>query len=123
MNTRQIAAEYRLMQWMQAIQERKANGETVKDFCQRRGVNRNTYFYWQQRVRKAACEKLVEIQGAEAQTCLAVQGFTEVNMTQSPMLPAPAPASKICVEVGRYKITTDSGYPTETLMSLLKKLV
>ena len=122
MNTRQIAAEYRLAQWVQAIQERKAGGETIKDFCQRKGINKNTYFYWQKRIRKAACEELAEIQGTETQTGLSVQGFTEVRIADTPLLPIAASSSKISVEIGKYKITTDSGYPPEALAMLLREL-
>ena len=123
MNTRQVATEYRLAQWVQAMQERKASGETIKEFCQRKGVNKNTYFYWQQRIRKAACEKLAEVQSMEAQTGLSVQGFTEVKITEAPALPMAVLPSKICVEAGKYKITTDSGYPAESLSMLLRELI
>jgi hypothetical protein len=112
-----------LAQWVQAIQERKSSGETITDFCQRKGVNRNTYFYWQQKIRKTACEKLTEIQGIETQTGLAIKGFTEIKVAETPMLPVTAPASQICIEAGRYKITTDSGYPAEVLASLLRELL
>ena len=45
MTTREIAAEYRLAQWAQALQARVTSGESIKDFCQSKGVSRNTYFY------------------------------------------------------------------------------
>ena len=121
MNTRQMASEYRLAQWSQAMQEHKASGENIDTFCQTKGVSRNTYFYWQKKLREAACRQLAKIQGGP--TGLAVQSFTEVAVAQPPMPPEAAPASQICVEAGRYKITTDSAYPPEKLAALLRKLV
>jgi hypothetical protein len=119
-NTRQVAAEYRLAQWTQALAERKANGESISDFCRNKGVSRNTYFYWQRKLREAACERLSEIQSPS--TGLSVQGFTEVQLAHPPVLPIAVSASQICVEAGRYKITTDSAYPTDSLVALLRKL-
>lgn len=120
MNTRQIASEYRLAQWAQAMQEHKASGESICAFCQRKGVSRNTYFYWQRKLRETACERLAEI-GSES-TGLAVKGFAEINIVDTPALSVTAPASQVCVEVGRYKVITDSGYPAESLAVLLRAL-
>ena len=57
MNTRQVAAEYRLAYWAKILNEQKASGLGVKAFCELHGINENSYFYWQknyakQRVRK-----------------------------------------------------------------------
>ena len=119
MNTRQVASEYRLAQWVQAIQERIANGEKVKDFCVRKGISRNTYFYWQQRIRKTACEKIAEIQRMNTQTGLAVPGFTEIKLAE---LPTTGQAGQIRIEVKGVQITADSEYPTEALTVLLREL-
>ena len=59
MNTREIASAYRLSQWAQKLQERTARGESIPDFCERTGVSRNTFFYWQRKLRAAACEALL----------------------------------------------------------------
>ena len=61
MNTRAIATEYRLVQWGQAMQERIASGESIKEFCQGRGISRNTYFYWQRKLRELACRELLPV--------------------------------------------------------------
>ena len=59
MNTREIASTYRLAQWAQNLQERTARGESITDFCERTGVSRNTFFYWQRKLRTVACEELL----------------------------------------------------------------
>ena len=60
MDTKKVTTEYRLSQWMQVIQKRQNSGQTIKDFCQEEGINRNLYFYWQKKLRNAACTELEE---------------------------------------------------------------
>lgn len=56
MDTRKVAAEYRLSQWMHVIQEQQSSGLNIKEFCQEKGMSRHAYFYWRRKLRKAACE-------------------------------------------------------------------
>jgi putative transposase len=58
MNTRRIAAEYRLTQWAQAMQERRDKGQSVRVYCEESGIHENTYYYWQRKLREAACAGL-----------------------------------------------------------------
>jgi len=60
-NTREIAEEYRLTHWAQIMRERTQSGVSIKAFCKQIGICNNTYFYWQRRVRAAACEELLTI--------------------------------------------------------------
>ena len=60
MNTQKIATEYRLSQWAGIVQQRLDSGKNIKDFCEDEGINRNTYFYWQRKLREAACKSLPE---------------------------------------------------------------
>ena len=60
MDTRKVAKEYRLSQWAQIIQARIESGKRIKDFCEEAGVNKNAYFYWQRKLREAACKGLTE---------------------------------------------------------------
>ncbi|MBN1623114.1 MAG: transposase, partial [Clostridia bacterium] len=53
MNTQRIAMEYRLSQWAGIVQQRLDSGKNIKDFCEDEGINRNTYFYWQKKLREA----------------------------------------------------------------------
>ncbi len=59
MDTNKVAKGYRLSQWAQVMQERRKSGQSVKEYCQRSGISRNAYFYWQRKLRDAACTELV----------------------------------------------------------------
>jgi putative transposase len=56
-NTREIAAEYRLEHWAGVIRERSESGLTIKAFCESAGLHPNSYFYWQRKLREAACRE------------------------------------------------------------------
>ena len=58
MNTREIAAEYRLSHWAQIMHERKESGLSIRAFCKNAGLHENVYYYWQRKLREASCEEL-----------------------------------------------------------------
>ena len=119
MNSRKVAMEIRLAGWTQALKERIAKGESINEFCQNKGINRNAYFYWQRKVREAVCEQLAE---AQNQTALPEPAFKEVVLAE-PILPETIGVGCICVETSSCKITAGSAYPTEALAALLRELV
>ena len=63
MNTREIAVEYRLSHWAGIMRERKESGLSVKAFCEKAGFHENIYYYWQRRLREAACGELAHRNG------------------------------------------------------------
>ena len=60
MDTQVITAGYRLSQWAKVIQARLESGQSIKKFCQTAGINENSYYYWQRKLRKAACAELAK---------------------------------------------------------------
>jgi len=81
MNTRQIASEYRLAQWGQMLQERIANGESINEFCKNRGVSRNTYFYWQRKLRETTAKQIAS-ETAGASQKLIPSGWAQVSAAE-----------------------------------------
>jgi len=65
MNIRDVAAEYRLAHWGQVLQERRASGMSIKEFCKTAGFRESVYYYWQRKLREAACEELSVRKGRE----------------------------------------------------------
>jgi len=122
LNTREIATEYRLAQWSQALQERKASGESIKTFCENKGVSKNTYFYWQRKLRETACAQLALQQTGATQKQLSGQSFTEIRVAEPTALPETTQPSLLLMEIGGARITIDSTYPTDKLAALLREL-
>jgi len=123
MNTREIAAEYRLSHWAGKMRERQESGLSIRSFCEQEGLHENVYYYWQRKLREAAISHMEKKQASEKGTDLAVSGFTEVQvMDIKPIRPENLTPDKLHIEIAGIKITVDSSYPTEKLAVLLREL-
>jgi transposase-like protein len=120
MNTRRIAKEYRLTHWAGIIREHRGSGMSVKAYCERAGFHPNIFFYWQRKLREAACEEQSNI--ANERRTLTPSGFTEVKIEEEPSAEQTATGRRniINVEVGGVRIATDSEYPTSKLAELIR---
>lgn len=99
------------------MRERTQNGESIGEFCIRLGISRNKFFYWQRKLRDAACEQLVVKQAAE------VQSFTEIKLAEDKTIAgASLEPGSLRIEVGGVKLTADSTYPAEKLAALLRSI-
>ena len=116
MSTREVITQYRIEQWAEIIKDRSVSGETIAEYCLRKGITKTAYYYWLRKLRKSACEQLAVRQSAQAE--VSKQGFTEVMLSE-PMLPD---TNQLRIEVGAYKLTVGSGYSTEALVTLLREL-
>ena len=122
MNTRQIAAEYRLAYWAQIMQNQSESGLSIRAFCEQSGFHENTYFYWQKKLREAACEELSKINNGTASMLPAT--FAEVKLSRQSTLPvADIEQNRVCIEAAGIKITAESGYPAEKLALLLRAVI
>lgn len=115
MNTRKVAAEYRLAQWSQAIQEKAAQGESIQEFCENKGISRNTYFYWQRKLREAAC---CELQSASKDTAMVPTGWAVCE----PAKPA-AEESIVTIEIGKSRVNVSVGISAEQLEKICRVLI
>ena len=84
MNTRSIAAEYRLAHWAQAIQDRTDRGLSIRSYCEEVGMHENTYYYWQRKLREAACTGM-QTAGISEMKSLVSQGRTTLSVKEEPL--------------------------------------
>jgi hypothetical protein len=95
------------------MQERVDKGMSIKEYCKHIRICGNTYFYWQRRVREAACEQL------------GITSFTEIRVAEPAkefVAVEPAELGQLRVEVGGIQLTADSSYPADQLAVLLREL-
>ena len=126
MNTRAIATEYRLAHWAQIVRERIESKQSIRVFCRNAEIRENTYFYWQKKLREAACEKLAMMPADSKSTDLVHPGFAEVKIRDDmPRITQTEPASRgnLSIIVSGVKIIADSTYPSDKLAYLLRELV
>ncbi len=110
MNIQKVTTEYRLSQWMQVIQERQSSGQSIKDFCQEKGISKHAYFYWQRQLRKVACMELSKRKEENIVSCVP-EGWMQLSQGQEIK-------STLNIEVGGCHVTVDA----ETDPELLKKV-
>lgn len=81
MNTRDIAAEYRMAHWAQIIRERTERKLTIRAYCEETGIHENTYFYWQHKLREAACSEM-QTAGITDGKSLVPKGWTALSVKE-----------------------------------------
>lgn len=109
MNIQKVTADYRLSRWMQVFQDQQSSGQTIKDFCRERGISKNAYFYWQRKLRKAACMELLKLKGEPVNPV--PEGWLQLAQGQETK-------SRLDIEIGGCRVTVDA----ETDPELLKKV-
>jgi hypothetical protein len=92
-DTREIAAEYRLEHWAGVVRQRAESGLTVKAFCESEGLPENTYFYWQRKLRESVCERSAALP--------APNGWAAVV---SPAPGAPEVSRSLPIEIGKCRV-------------------
>ena len=112
MDIQKVTAEYRLSKWMQVIQERQCSRQSIKDFCQEKGISSNAYFYWQRKLRKTACAELSKLE--EPVNCVP-EGW--IQLTQGQEI-----KSTLDIEVGGCRVTVNAETDPELLKNVCRIL-
>lgn len=126
MNTNEIAAEYRLSHWAEIMRQHQASGMGIKAYCKEKGFHENIYYYWRRKLREASCEQMALSETGGRNANMPVASFAEVRIVESPSqtaLSTTAQSSQLRIEIGNVQMTTDSTYPPEKLVALLRELV
>jgi putative transposase len=115
MDTREVAKEYRLTQWAKIIQTRAQSGQSIKDFCKSAGISRNSYFYWQRKLREGVCAGLVE-KGSESRNSIIPSGWAQLSSE------ADCSESSVTIEISGCRITTTMGTDLGLLVNVCRAL-
>ena len=123
MDTKKIALEYRMSHWAQIMQNRIKSGLSIKAFCEKAGFHENIYYYWQRKLREAACEELAKIRGET--TGLSSPVFAEVKLATRTVLPPPDSNNhnQIYIEAAGMRIKADIGYTVDRLAYLITVII
>ena len=122
MTTKRITEEIRLRHWAQVVRERIEQGISIKDYCESQGIKRHKYFYWQRKLREAACKeiepKIQESNPEEKQGKLVPQGWALCGLQE--VEPATEP---ITIEIGKFSIKTGAAVNKATLEAICRVLM
>ncbi len=118
MDTREIAAEYRLSHWAKIMQERQESGSSIKAYCQGMGIHENVYYYWQRKLRAAACAELLPSIEQRAGNKVVPQGWAVCEES-----PATVVASGMVIEIGKSRVHVGSEVSLEQLETVCRVLL
>ena len=99
-----------MSQWAKIIQSRIDSGLSIKDFCQTNGISKNSFFYWQKKLREKACK---EIEAAEKTKSIVPSGWMQLSSKQDCTA-----KETLGIEINGCNITVNA----ETYIELLKKV-
>lgn len=114
MNTQKVTAEYRLSQWTQIIKMCHDSGKTIKDYCEESGISRNAFFYWQKKLREAAC---VELEKVEKTRDMIPNGWMELSPKQEQYA-----NNTLDIEINGCHITVNDRTDADLLMKVCRML-
>jgi hypothetical protein len=117
MSTREITNQYRLTQWGQLLSER-TTGETINKFCERKGITRPQFLYWQRKLRKAVCTELTT-----QPTPVNLPVPNGWAICEHPVSTLEKTSTGISVKIGEFQITVDDNFNPELLSKVCKTLV
>jgi putative transposase len=115
MDTRKVATEYRLTQWSQAIREKVSKGESIQEFCESRGISKNTYFYWQRKLRESVCQGLMP---PTNDTAIVPSGWAVCEPAKPP-----GGESMVQIEIGKYRVNVSAGVSSGELEKVCRVLM
>ena len=121
LNTREIAAEYRLTHWAGIIRERNASGMSIRAYCESIGLHTNVYHYWQRKLREAACKELLPapVNGVEVAKVPAGWAAVQTSNRQTQS----SSGGEITIEIGKSRVSASKGVDMELLGNVCRMLV
>lgn len=120
MDTREIAVAYRLAHWAGILRERQASGRSIRAYCKSEGICENVYYYWQRKLREAACQESNPAEKDKSQESVVPSGWTAIC---EPTHDAATEQGTVSIEIGKCCVKVDSGVSVEQLEKVCRVLM
>ena len=116
MTTKQMAQHVRLNQWSEVMRVRRESGLSVRAWCAENNIREKTYYYWQNKLRQATCEKIAEQETRLPKTEVIPTGWAQIS-TEIPI------EESITIEIGNSRIRADKNTSPELLAKVCRTLM
>ena len=116
-STKEIATEYRMVQWSEIMRRRMDSGLSIRAFCENEGFPPNRYFYWQRRLRASAVKSLLPTTSPPSPV---PTGWSAVSASDEDAKPESA---VLTIEIGKMRIAVNDATDAELLKKVCKALV
>jgi len=114
LTNKQMSTLVRLREWSEILRTRRESGLTVRAYCAENGINEKTYYYWQNKVRRATCEQISSHPNTYGS--LIPPGWAQISTV--------APAEEtLAIEIGSTRIMADKNTSSELLEKVCRVLV
>lgn len=108
MNTRDEVRRIRIQEWKNIFEDKAASGLSAKEYCLKKGIGKDQYYYWLKIVRESV---LNEMKGSR---------FTELSVpVNTDMVFALSAPSPITITVGKGTITVQDKESLRVVMEVL----
>jgi len=120
------------------MQERTTSGMNIREYCESTGIHENVYYYWQRKLREAACKELAARSQREtiaSEKSLAPKGLVGSLIDADDACPPAPPGWALCettesavnnktvtIEIGGFKVLAEADTDPETLTKVCRVL-
>lgn len=115
MNIREMASEYRMAHWAGIMRERQESGLNIKTYCQNTGIHENVYYYWQKKLREAACAEL-SLKSSEKETRLIPTGWSRLETKEA------SETTGVTIEINGCRVEANFETDAELLAKICRML-
>jgi transposase-like protein len=99
------------------VRESAESGESISRFCEKRGIRRNQYIYWQRKLRETVCKELISPKEEKAGEGLTVKwAVAEIGVAMDKK------ADELTVEICGCKIEVKQSTDSELLAKTCRVL-
>ena len=123
-NAKEIATEYRMVQWTAIMRERAESGLSITKYYEREGMPTNRYHYWQRRLRAASVKELMPVKsGPTAPVPSGWSQITTVAEAGTDLSSGAVEKAEVIIEIGKCRIAVNDSTESELLNKVCKVLV
>jgi len=122
MNTREIAKGYRLSHWAEIMHERNASGKSIREYCKSAKIGENVYYYWQRKLREAACNELAAM-AQESTAGTSAQSLVPNGWAVCESGVESSKRGALTVEIGKYRVVVEADTDAELLLKVCRTLM
>lgn len=106
--------EAKLQEWQGILKEASESGLSKREWCRQNGIQRNSLFYWQRRIKEAE-----EVRQSEHVFCELKPFAEDTHADPEPEPQSPSFQAHMMISTGRYHIYVDDSFNSDALSRVL----
>jgi putative transposase len=114
-----------MAQWSGIMRDRQASGMSIKQYCKEQGIQENSYYYWQKKLREAACEKIASTNQSAVPAGKAIipQGWRRCEIINSLPEKVITETKTLSIEIGKCRVNISDTVSEGLLSTVCRTLI